>query len=60
MHACMHLMKVEGFQEASVCGFGFLYLYILPVHNNECASQHSTDAKNVLPQHSANATQKKN
>lgn len=33
-------MKVEGFQEAPVCGFGFLYLYILPVCNNEHASQH--------------------
>lgn len=51
----MHLMKAEGFQEAPVSGFGFLHVYILPVFNNEPASQHSTVAKNAPPQHSANS-----
>lgn len=53
----MHLMKVEGFQEAPISGLVFLHVYILPISNNEHASQHSTVAKNAPPQHSTNATQ---
>lgn len=55
----MHLMKAEGFQEAPVSGFGFLHVYILPVSNNEHASQRRTVAKNVPPQHCTKTTQKK-